>query len=498
MSDEELRSLRREVKRLRYELSSTIQLLPYLRFMVEGSQDGLALIDDDGKLLEWNRSFTLLVGLSSAELRTASLRTLFHDPAKSTSLFREGSLRESHRSGVALHGRGPNGELLELLLNEVQPAGAPTGPQLWALSVRHLTEETLQARALQEARANVDRLTQELDVQRRFAVLFEHSPDALLLVAEKGEVLQRNARAAALWPRLAPRSDLRVLEQEGEVALLALVQGGVTEAHSVECEVSSPGGVRDLSVSVVPVELLTSRGVLVTARDVTRRKASERALQQTLDETRTALAEREVLLKETHHRVKNNLQVISSLLSMQAERSPTETVRQELQDTMSRVRAMGLVHQMLYGGFDLVHVDLHGYLEAIVWELRAVFDRDADISVDASPVAFTLEQAVPFGLMVNELLTNACKHGRSADGKVRVRLKLRTDEHGVALEVTDGGPGFPLGRDPRDEGGSLGMTLLHALTRQLDATLTFAPGPGAKVTLQIPPRVERPRHAPSR
>ncbi|MFZ9887302.1 MAG: sensor histidine kinase, partial [Myxococcota bacterium] len=204
------------------------------------------------------------------------------------------------------------------------------------------------------------------------------------------------------------------------------------------------------------------------------------------------------LLKETHHRVKNNLQVISSLLSMQAERSPTETVKQELRDTMSRVRAMGLVHQMLYGGYDLVHVDLHGYLEAIVWELRAIFDRDADIHVDAAPAAFTLEQAVPFGLIVNELLTNACKHGRSEDGRARVRLSLHADEFGVLLEVSDGGPGFPSGRAPLDGSGSLGMTLLTALSRQLDATLVCHPGPGAKITLRIPPRVERPRHAPTR
>jgi PAS domain S-box-containing protein len=204
------------------------------------------------------------------------------------------------------------------------------------------------------------------------------------------------------------------------------------------------------------------------------------------DLLRQSLREKETLLKEVHHRVKNNLQIISSLLALQADAAAPALTR-PLLESAARVRSMALIHQQLYLADDLGHIDLGAYARSVARELVGTLAPDAHADVDADPVTVTVDEAVPCGLVLNELLTNALKHGRSADGSARVAVTLRDHGDRYDLTVRDHGPGLPADFDLQRAGDatSLGMKLILSLVRQLRAELSFHTDDGAWVAVRV-------------
>jgi two-component sensor histidine kinase len=205
-----------------------------------------------------------------------------------------------------------------------------------------------------------------------------------------------------------------------------------------------------------------------------------------------ALREKEVLLKEVHHRVKNNLQVVSSLLSLQANQIDEPEARQAVQESMLRVRSMALVHQQLYGGADLAGLDFAAHARKLVSSLRATFAPDVrvDLAVEGS-ARLGIDTAVPMGLLLNELLTNAFKYGISADraaGAWDIRLEIVATDAALCVTVRDRGPGLPDGFS-LTERRTLGLRLVSALLGQIRATLEAHTDGGAvfKVCLPIAP-----------
>ncbi len=202
----------------------------------------------------------------------------------------------------------------------------------------------------------------------------------------------------------------------------------------------------------------------------------------------SALQEKEVLLAEVHHRVKNNLAVIASLLSLQSQATENPAVRKVLAEGEGRVRAMALIHQVLYEGRDFAQVDLRDYLQRLVGLEVTAYGTDTGrirVTVEAEPVRIELARAIPCGLLVNELLSNALKHAfpGAQQGEVRVGLRrLAGDE--AELTVCDDGVGLPqgivLGETP-----SLGLRLAPLLAQQLQATLTLGRGPGTRFDLRF-------------
>jgi two-component sensor histidine kinase len=227
--------------------------------------------------------------------------------------------------------------------------------------------------------------------------------------------------------------------------------------------------------------------VLVSVRDVSARRAAERSLEHALVDMRAALDEREVLLKEIHHRVKNNLQIVSSLLAMQSDRSASEEARSALEQSVHRVRSMALIHQQLYGGDDLARVELSDYVPTLVTELRSALAPTAEVVFDVTPTEVEVETAIPCGLILNELVVNAFKHGCDAGGRCRLHITLDREEGRIRLGVADAGPGVPPGFDVAKlrRATSLGMRLIAALTQQINATLRLDAGPGARFSLVL-------------
>ncbi len=201
-----------------------------------------------------------------------------------------------------------------------------------------------------------------------------------------------------------------------------------------------------------------------------------------------SLAEKEVLLKEIHHRVKNNLQVISSLLKLHARQVSEPSAKDAFNNSQDRVRAISLLHEQLYQSKSLSAVNVASYAEELIRTLLRASARGAvSVAIDAGHIALPMDVAVPFGLILNELVTNSLKHGFAGEREESPVLRVdarRVGEH-VELVVADNGPGFPATFDPQSA-STLGIHLILTLVRQLHGTVQFVSSGGAECRLRFP------------
>jgi two-component sensor histidine kinase len=204
------------------------------------------------------------------------------------------------------------------------------------------------------------------------------------------------------------------------------------------------------------------------------------------EELSESLAEREILLKEIHHRVKNNLQVISSLLSLQAFYRADERLARSLGESQSRIRAMALVHEMLYQSEDFAAVDFSDYLKRIVSELFSACGRPEIRSVlDCETLRVPIDAAITCGLIVNELVGNSLKHAFPEGRGGTIRVSLKASSSLASIEVDDDGVGLPPGFDIR-ELRTMGLSLLEGLTAQLDGEYSIDGSLGTRIIVSFP------------
>ena len=211
--------------------------------------------------------------------------------------------------------------------------------------------------------------------------------------------------------------------------------------------------------------------------------------------TRT-LEEKEVLLKELHHRVKNNLQVIASLLSLQAKASSDGTVTAVLRESQHRVEAISLIHEQLYQSADLRSVPLAHQANLLMANLFSAFGVDpvrisGKVAIcprpDGTPLVLGVDQAIPIGLILNELISNALKHAFPEDRPGLIRIEAQTKEDRVNLAVVDNGIGVPENLD-LGQRKSLGLEIVDILVRQLQGTWELKRESGTIFRLSFPER----------
>jgi two-component sensor histidine kinase len=211
------------------------------------------------------------------------------------------------------------------------------------------------------------------------------------------------------------------------------------------------------------------------------------------DRMKAALEEKEVLLREIHHRVKNNLQIISSLLNLQAGSLRDPAVLEMLKESQNRVRSMAMVHEQLHRSRNLSRIDLREYVRNLVAGLFSSYGVSSSqiaLLVEVADVCLPIDLAVSCGLVVQELVSNALKHAfpDGRQGQITVSLIVRTAEAGeqsYELTVRDNGVGLPDGISP-ETGRSLGLRLVRILAEQLNATLHCGDGSGAEFRIEFP------------
>ncbi len=215
--------------------------------------------------------------------------------------------------------------------------------------------------------------------------------------------------------------------------------------------------------------------------------ASLGALRVSEETMRQSLIEKDVLLREIHHRVKNNLQIISSLLSMQANSLEDETAIAQLRDTEQRVRSMALIHEQLYSNEQMSSIDFAEYVRRLVPVIFASCGQNAQVHsrLNLSPILLTVEQAIPCGLILNELLANALKYAYPLGDAGEILVALFNGPSGVEIQVSDQGVGLPSEYATKPK-KTLGLKIVQVLTRQLRGELTVSGPPGASFTVRFP------------
>lgn len=189
-----------------------------------------------------------------------------------------------------------------------------------------------------------------------------------------------------------------------------------------------------------------------------------------------SLKEKESLLKEIHHRVKNNLQMVSSLLSLQTRNTKSKAAIVALEEGKSRVKAMALIHQKLYQNDDLSVIEMQGYIESLINSVQSVYKKgghNISITVDAEGTELDIDRAIPFGLILNELVSNSFKYAfPEGDDDGKIYIHLRKNGEGGYFEYADNGIGLPEDTDERT-GSSMGLRLINRLVNQLQSKLNI-------------------------
>ncbi|MBP2046353.1 histidine kinase dimerization/phosphoacceptor domain -containing protein [Methanobacterium aggregans] len=217
--------------------------------------------------------------------------------------------------------------------------------------------------------------------------------------------------------------------------------------------------------------------ILTIIRDVTERKNSENRIKASLNE-------KEALLKEIHHRVKNNMQIISSLLNLQATQVKDESDSDLFKASQDRVRSMALIHAKLYQSDDLSSINFSEYINSLAYSLLSSYDVSSSVklNMDLEDISLNIETAIPCGLILNELLTNSIKHAfPNGEGEIFINLKKGEDDK-FQLIVGDDGVGFPEDLDFQKT-ETLGMQLVMSLINQIDGKIEIERNDGSRFKL---------------
>jgi PAS domain S-box-containing protein len=334
--------------------------------------------------------------------------------------------------------------------------------------------------------------------EARFRAVSMHSRDMVLISTADGTLtFESEAVERILGPRRMPRSPVTIYDNMHPDDLPV-----ARELFERLVKDPSTGAERDIEIrkkhedgtwrwlQVTASNLLDNpavRGVVLNARDVTTRRQAEEALHQTEQQLRSSLHEKEVLLREVHHRVKNNLQIISSLISLQMRRLKDMSSRGAFEECQHRVQAIALIHEKLYQSKNFASVPLAGYVKSLACAIVQAASMSAtavshDVSIEED-IALPIDKAIPCGLILNELITNASKHA-FADGR-RGSIHISAARLGpdrLRLEVADNGVGLPANFDIR-QSQSMGLQLVGTLAEQLDAQLDVEVRGGAAFRL---------------
>jgi two-component sensor histidine kinase/PAS domain-containing protein len=350
-------------------------------------------------------------------------------------------------------------------------------------------------------------MARELEARRRMLEsVIEHSPVSIALVRGRDfriEMINPAYQALAPGEPMLGRTIAEVWPEAVPVVLplLEQVRDGQTVYHAAALAVPLHGGPglppeeRYFNFSYVALpdtDHAASRAeagqLLIVAIEVTEQQRAQVDLRATLRKLEAALAEKTVLLKEVHHRVKNNLAVIVSLLSMKAGAIESPEAQAALEDSQQRVRSIALIHEHLSGTENLYRIDFAEYASQLMQELGGIYGvaaRQIAIHVDAEPIEMGIHRAVPCALILNELATNALRHafpdGRS--GEVWISLRRSTPGE-LELSVEDNGVGCVQVVADRN-GKSLGLRIVEILTKQLEGSVERPACAGTRFVLRF-------------
>jgi len=312
------------------------------------------------------------------------------------------------------------------------------------------------------------RIEEELkDSEERYRMLVEHTPDAII-VHSKGRVIFSNMAGASLMGVENPEQLNGILIKdfvhpdywETVKERIRRMRDEGMEVPCIEQKfIRMDGKVIDVEVTAIPLTYMGEFAIQGVIRDITERKRAE-------EQIKASLKEKEILLREIHHRVKNNIQVISSLLSLQAGYITEEKYLDMFRESQNRILSMSLIHEKLYHSRDLTKIDFNDYVRDLVYDLFEYYGANTGsiaLNINVENVSLGIDSAIPCGLIINELVTNSLKYAFPDGRKGELNVSLRPiDDNMIELIIGDNGIGIPEELDFRNT-RSLGLHLVTIL-----------------------------------
>jgi PAS domain S-box-containing protein len=449
------------------------------RDLVDNSLVGIYKTNISGDILFANESLAQIFKFSDVEELKSHQITEFYKNISARKeiidkLRKEGSFAQYEVEMVSREGDTVN------MLLSASLTGKVISGMLMDITLRKKAEKALQ------------------DSEEKYHTLFESNQTYTILVSLEGSILDVNS-AASKFAGISSQEligknfpELQIFPNEEDIKfqrskfLLAL-QGETIKPFQYQL-IDYKGNYSWVESQLVPIKKDGEiNSILVISKDITERKKAMDGLERMVDE-------KNILIKEIHHRVKNNMQIISSLLNLQSQhlKADEQFAVSILKESQNRVKSMAMIHENLYQSKDFTHIKFEDYITRLVYELFYSYSGDADkirLVVDVDDVNLNMETAVPCGLIVSELFTNSVKYAfpEGREGEIRVSLKQEPgtdDTREFILTVSDDGVGFPPDLDYRNT-ETLGLELVNSLTCQIDGNISLDLTQGTKFTVKF-------------
>lgn len=444
--------------------------------LFDSISDAIYIQDEDGRFLEVNQGAVEMFGYEQSHF-------IGKTPDILAALGKVDMEKTQKRINKALHGepqnfewwgKRKNGEVFPIEM--VANPGTYFGEDVVITIARDISERF---EAEEQLRKN----------EEMFRQLFQNSPIPIALLDKRQEVRRLNS---AFKDTFGYETDeiqglnidqLLVPEEELDIgrAISERIFEGQTAQHFGK-RLRKDGTLVDVLIYGVPVvvdgKTVAIFGIYI---DITERKKAE-------EKIKDSLKEKEVLLAEIHHRVKNNLAVITGLLELQAYNTTSQEAKNVLRESQMRVNSIALIHEKLYQNEDLSEISFDVYLEqlteVVVSSLQSS-QTDVEINIEAEPIKLTINQAIPCGLILNEVITNAHKHAFEDRQQGRIDIRITEEDAKFTMKIIDNGMGLPK-EVGLDNPTSLGLKLIRTLTKQLNGIAEFSDAnPGTEFKLQF-------------
>ena len=476
--------------------------------------DPTFVIDKNGLVLAWNRALEQLSGVSAGDIigkgdheyslwqygkrRPILIDLVLHPDQDAGRMDYNGIHWEGNtvtaQTQIVRPGRGNTISLSLVASPLIDYQGNITGA---IESIRDISRLREAEAELVRINAHLEKIvedrTEELtESERKYRTLFDKTRDALLII-ENNKFVDCNAAALQMLgyntkdelfethpSRISPptQPDGRLSFEKAEEMMAIALRDGSHRFEWVHRRANGEDFWVEVSLTAIPIQ---DHQIIHTAwRDITDRKKAEASIQASLEE-------KVILLREIHHRVKNNLQIIISLVNLQMRQTDDPIVKQIMSETQNRIRAMSLVHEKLYRSASLSKIDFSDYTRYLATQLSSFYGSDTRrvrLDFGMGKIMVDINTAVPLGLLMNELISNALKHAfpNGREGTISISGGYEGDL--ITLVVRDNGIGIPADFDWKNT-TSLGMRLVTSLIDQVDGTIVLDRSQGTAFTITI-------------
>lgn len=431
--------------------------------VVENSNDAI-IIHHDGIIKFVNSAVSQFIDIPKKEFIGKNITDFVHPDDREIILerFKQRKARKKVESLYEISLVKKDDSILpaEINVSLIHYQGKPAG----LVFIRNITERKKIEKELKESEA-------------RFRRSINQAPFPIMIHAEDGEIVLIND----IWSEITgyQKEDIPTIEEWTKKAYgkkKDVAKRDIDRLYDKKKSVkegeyrikTKKGQVRIWEFSSTPLGKMSDsrRLVLGMAHDITERKKAEQQLRKSLEE-------KEVLLKEIHHRVKNNMQVISSLINIQARRIKDSKAREMFKATRNRIMSMVLAHERLYRSEDLTGIDFSKYIEQMAVHMMS-YDIDSSKNIqlkrDVEKIFLDVTKAIPLGLITNELLTNSLKHAFTNKKQGEIKVKFYKKSNTYHLSISDNGKGFPKDFDFRTA-ESMGLDLVNSLVKQINGNI---------------------------